>query len=60
MALKDANHGAAWFTWDRDLKFRKAEALEKVREDKKEDIAFWKMLQYLFYKQWRELKITQM
>lgn len=20
MALKDANHGAAWFTWDRDLK----------------------------------------
>ena len=56
MALKDANHGAAWFTWDRDLKFRKAEALEKVREDKKEDIAFWKMLQYLFYKQWRELK----
>ena len=56
MALKDANHGAAWFTWDRDLKFRKAEALEKVKEDKKEDIAFWKMLQYLFYKQWRELK----
>ena len=34
MALKDANHGAAWFTWDRDLKFRKAEALEKVKEDK--------------------------
>lgn len=56
MALKDANNGAAWFTWEKDLKFRKPEALKKVKEEKKEDIAFWKMLQYLFYKQWRELK----
>lgn len=56
MALKDANNGAAWFTWDDDLKFRKESALAKVKEEKAEDIAFWKMLQYLFFKQWNELK----
>ena len=56
MALKDANDGAAWFTWEHDLKFRKEEALEKVKKEKADEIDFWKMIQYLFYKQWWELK----
>ena len=56
MALKDANGGAAWFTWEDDLKFRKEEALEKVKKEKADEIDFWKMIQYLFYKQWWELK----
>lgn len=56
MTLKDANNGAAWSCWDGELKLRKRTALNKVRKEKKEEIDFWKMLQYLFYQQWKELK----
>lgn len=56
MALKDANGGIAWFEWDRDLKLRKPEAIAAAKEELAEDIEFWKMLQYLFFKQWTELK----
>lgn len=56
MALKDANDGNAWAEWDKDLRTRKPEALDKARVDYAEDIEFYKMLQYLFFKQWRQLK----
>ncbi|MGN0140712.1 MAG: 4-alpha-glucanotransferase [Roseburia sp.] len=56
MALKDANGGVAWFEWDKDLKTRKKDALEKARVEYAEDINFYRMLQYLFFKQWWELK----
>ena len=56
MALKDANGGIAWFEWDRDLKVRKPEAIAAAKEELAEDVEFWKMLQYLFFKQWTELK----
>lgn len=56
MALKDANGGASWLEWSDDLKFRKSKAIEKARAEYAEEIEFWCMLQYLFFKQWRELK----
>lgn len=56
MALKDANGGVAWFEWDKDLKTRKPETIAAARKEYAEDIRFYKMLQYLFFKQWRELK----
>lgn len=56
MALKDANGGVAWFEWDKDLKTRKPEALEAAKKEYAEDIRFYKMLQYLFFQQWRSLK----
>ena len=56
MALKDANGGVAWFEWEKDLKLRKPSAIEKAKEEFADDVEFWKMLQYLFFKQWRELK----
>jgi len=56
MALKDVNGGVAWFEWDKDLKTRKPEALKKARETYAEDINFYRMLQYLFFKQWWDLK----
>ena len=56
MALKDANKGAAWTEWDKKLKLRKPEALEEAKTEHADDIEFYKMLQYLFYKQWRQLK----
>ena len=56
MALKDANGGVAWYEWEKDLKTRKTEALKEARVTYAEDIAFYKMLQYLFFKQWWDLK----
>lgn len=56
MALKDAHEGAAWSEWEEDLRLRREEALQKAGEDLKEETEFWKVLQYLFYKQWNSLK----
>lgn len=56
MALKDENGGVAWSDWDKDLKVRKETALAAARMEYADSIYFYKMLQYLFFKQWRELK----
>jgi 4-alpha-glucanotransferase len=56
MALKDANGGVSWLEWEPDFKRRKEEALEEARKTYASDIDFYCMLQYLFFKQWRELK----
>lgn len=56
MALKDANGGAAWSEWKPELRFRREDALREARKEYAEEIRFYKMLQYLFFKQWRSLK----
>lgn len=56
MSLKEAHDGAQWSEWERPLKFRETAAIEAAKEEYDEEISFWKMLQYLFFKQWRELK----
>ena len=56
MALKYANGGVAWFEWKKDLKLRKPSAIENAKEEFADAVEFWKMLQYLFFKQWTELK----
>ncbi len=56
MALKDANDGAAWSKWPEALKYRHWDALNAAREEQAENINFYKMLQYLFFKQWKDLK----
>ncbi len=56
MALKDAHDGAAWSEWEPELKTREEGALEEARVTYADGIRFYKMLQYLFYEQWRALK----
>ena len=56
MALKDQFGGKPWYQWDRDLKFRRAEALEKARKDLNGQIRFYYFVQYLFDKQWTALR----
>lgn len=56
MALKDVHGGAAWSEWDISFRNREEAALEKAKEEQKENILFWKVIQYLFFKQWNELK----
>lgn len=56
MALKDSEGGVAWSEWEDDLRFRDKKTLKKAKKEYAEDIEFYKMLQYLFFKQWNELK----
>lgn len=56
MALKDAHNGVSWSQWEPELKKREKDALERAKQELAEEINFWKMLQYLFYRQWSRLK----
>lgn len=56
MALKDVHGGAPWSDWQAPLRNREPEALAQAKEEQKEQILFWKVLQYLFFEQWTELK----
>ncbi len=56
MALKNAFGGAAWYNWDHDLKTRQPDALAAAKEKYAADVEFWKIIQYLFFKQWNSLR----
>lgn len=57
MALKARFGMKSWLDWpDEDLRLRRAEALERAREELAEDIAFYAYLQYLFFRQWDALR----
>ena len=56
MALKFKFGGKPWYQWDRELKFREPEALEKARQELAGEIRFQCFVQYLFFKQWKALR----
>ncbi len=56
MALKNANSDTAWTEWEDGLRFRKPDAMKKAEKDYADTIKFYCFVQYLFYKQWFELK----
>ncbi|MCH5267247.1 MAG: 4-alpha-glucanotransferase [Lachnospiraceae bacterium] len=56
MALKFYFQGKEWSLWEKELRFRKKDALQKYRQLLGEEIGFWKFCQYHFFKQWKKLK----
>lgn len=56
MAVKLHYENADWSLWDDDIRFRKPEAIEKYTSLLKEDIDFYKFLQFKFFEQWNRLK----
>lgn len=56
MAVKFHFDNVEWQQWDEDIKLRKPEALEKYREELKDDIEFWKFCQFKFFEQWNDLR----
>lgn len=56
MTIKYLNNGASWWTWDKSLKLHKKTALNKIKQDNKDDIEFWSFLQFKFFEQWTALK----
>ena len=49
MAMKHAHGGAPWQEWEALL-------AEEIELRYAEEIRFWKVLQYLFFRQWKELR----
>lgn len=56
MAIKEKMASKHWGKWDKEIKQRCPQAMEKYTQELKEEIDFWVFVQYEFFKQWRELK----
>jgi 4-alpha-glucanotransferase len=55
-ALKDANGGSEWTSWDRELSERRPSALEHARAELRDQIGAQKFSQFLFFRQWKALR----
>jgi 4-alpha-glucanotransferase len=58
MALKTAQGGRAWTAWPKELAQREPGALQAARMELAESIEFERFLQFLFWRQWHELKLS--
>ncbi len=56
MALKDANGGRAWTQWPEKYKFIKPRTRTITEKEYADEIGYYKYLQFIFSKQWRELR----
>lgn len=56
MAIKDKHGGISFHQWEEDIRTRNPESLANWKNICYNDIRYYKMLQYLFFKQWKSLK----
>ncbi len=56
MAIKERMGGKPWYEWPEELKRRQPEALERIKKELHERIGWHRFTQYLFDRQWRDLK----
>lgn len=56
MALKEANGGEAWNTWDEGVRSREKNALHAARNDLSDEINKQSVWQWLFHEQWSAVK----
>ncbi len=56
MAVKKHFNNVIWTEWDKDIKFREKDALDKYTSLLKDEIDFRKFIQFLFFRQWFRLK----
>ena len=56
MLLKKQHEGKPWFQWPDEFKLRDKEALKKFGDKHKKEVQKIKWLQFIFAKQWHELR----
>ena len=56
MALKYNFNFASWNSWDEKIKKHDEECLDRYKRELKDEISFWKFIQYEFFEQWKNLK----
>ena len=56
MALKEKNNGAPWQDWEPALRNYDPHVIWNTKQELSSEMHFWKVLQFLFFKQWYALK----
>lgn len=56
MAVKDAHNGISFDQWEDGIKCRKPESMAEWKEKCARRCAYYKILQFFFYRQWNALK----
>ncbi len=56
VVLKKMDGGRPWGYWPKDLKLRRRRAIEKVKEEKKDELLYEKFKQFIFFRQWLKLR----
>lgn len=56
MAVKEANNGASWNSWDEELVQRQPQAMVESAIRLKDAVFYHKFLQYQFFSQWKSLR----
>jgi 4-alpha-glucanotransferase len=56
MALKDANDGNAWNSWEESIRARDRSAVEKARVSLAEGIQRHSFYQFIFFRQWESIR----
>lgn len=57
MTLKAAHGGASWRTWPKPYRGRDPVALLEFEQGRQDDLQFEKFLQFLFFRQWQQVRI---
>lgn len=56
MSLKKKYNDQSWQEWDTMYKFYDTKILHQFYIENKEEVEYWKFIQYLFFHQWEQLK----
>ncbi len=56
MSLKEKFGGVSWQDWPCEYKTREPIAIQAAERELRDDIQFWKAVQYMFFQQWYDLK----
>lgn len=56
MSIKTLNGGKPFYEWDKPLKYREDTAINEFKENNADEINFWCFIQYIFFKQYNNLK----
>ena len=56
MAIKARFNLSGWQEWDEDIKKRQPEAMDRYKRELSDEIQYWSFIQFMFFKQWNELK----
>lgn len=55
MAIKDSQGGKSWIEWPKEYRDRNSEALQRAKDELKEEMDFYRFQQFEFDRQWRRL-----
>ncbi len=56
MALKSRHNGAAWSTWEKEYRNHHSHEILNFKKKAVDEITFQKFMQFVFFKQWNEIK----